>query len=54
MATTYHFYLWKDKKRASGECPVYLRITQDRKSRYVSTGVYIEPKDWNEDKEEIR
>jgi site-specific recombinase XerD len=54
MGTTYHFYLRKDKERANGDCPVYLRITQNRKSRYVSTGVYIKPKHWNKDKEKIR
>lgn len=54
MGTTYHFYLRKDKERANGDCPVYLRITQNRKSRYVSTGVYIKPKHWNNDKEKIR
>lgn len=54
MATTYHLYLRKDKKRDNGECPVYLRITQNRKSRYVSTGVYIPEKNWNPEKEEVR
>lgn len=54
MATTYHFYLRKDKKRDNGQCPVYLRITQNRKSRYVSTGVYLPEKNWNPEKEEVR
>lgn len=54
MGTTYHFYLRKDKQRANNECPVYLRITQNRKSRYVSTGVYVQPKHWNSNKELIR
>ncbi|GAA5522196.1 site-specific integrase [Aliifodinibius salicampi] len=54
MATTYHFYLRKDKKRDNGECPIYLRITQNRKSRYVSTGVYVKPRFWNPEKEEVR
>lgn len=54
MGTTYHFYLRKDKERANGECPIYLRITQNRKSRYVSSGIYILPKHWNEEKEVIR
>lgn len=54
MGTTYHFYMRKDKARANGECPIYLRITKNRKPRYVSTGVYIEPKHWNKEKETIR
>lgn len=54
MGTTYHFYMRKDKARANGECPIYLRITKNRKPRYVSTGVYILPKHWNKEKETIR
>jgi len=54
MAVTYHLYLRKDKKRDSGECPVYLRITENRKSKYISTGVFINPKHWNSEKEEVR
>ncbi len=54
MATTYHFYLRKDKQRDSGESPVYLRITKNRKSKYVTTGVYLKPKHWNTDKEKVR
>lgn len=54
MATTYHFYLRKDKVRANGESPIYLRITQNRKSRYVSTGVAVNLQDWNKEKEVIR
>jgi len=44
----------KDKARANGECPIYLRITKNRKPRYVSTGVYILPKHWNKEKEQVR
>lgn len=54
MAVTYHFYLRKDKARENGECPVYLRITENRKSKYVSTGVYLKPKYWNPEKEKVR
>ena len=54
MGTTYHYYLRKDKARPNGECPIYLRITQNRKSRYVSSGIFILPKLWNEDKEVVR
>ncbi len=54
MPVTYHFYLRKDKKRDNGECPVYLRITENRKSKYSSTGVYVKPKHWNPEKEEVR
>lgn len=54
MAVTYHFYQRKDKKRDNGEAPIYLRITENRQSKYVSTGVYLKPNHWNNDKENVR
>ena len=36
-----------DKPNQAGEVPIYLRVTKDRKSRYVALGVYIQPGDWN-------
>jgi site-specific recombinase XerD len=54
MAVSYHFYQRKDKKRANGEAPIYLRITENRKSKYKSTGIYVEPKHWNSKQEKIR
>lgn len=35
-------------KNKNGHCPIYLRITIDRKSNYVSTGHYIHPKMWDD------
>ena len=46
--------LRSDKSRADGTAPVYLRATANRKSRYTSTGVYVKPKQWNENKQEVR
>src|SRR5690606_33174788 len=43
-----------NKKKADGTVPVFLRITEDRKARYLSTGVAVAPEDWNEKKEEVR
>lgn len=43
-----------DKMRKDGTAPIWVRITANRKSRYVATGVRIEPKDWNENKQEVR
>lgn len=43
-----------DKARADGTAPVYLRITANRKSRYKATGVYVEPKHWNPNRQEVR
>lgn len=54
MATTFHFYLRKDKQKKNGEYPIYLRITSNRKHKYVSTGLSIKGKHWNENREIIR
>ena len=37
----------KDKIRQDGTVLVYLRFTHNRERRYVSTGIYIQAKDWN-------
>ena len=51
---TLKLVLRESKKRADGTAPVYLRITQDRKTRYISTGIAVAPSKWNEAKEEVR
>lgn len=52
--TTFKFIPWKYRKKNNGEVPIYLRITKDRNPRYVSTGISILPKHWNESKERVR
>jgi integrase/recombinase XerD len=37
-----------DKIRANGEAPLYVRIIKDRKPKYKSLGIYIDPKHWDE------
>lgn len=53
MSVSFHLYL-KNAQRRNGEFPIYLRITKDRKHKYISTGISILEKHWNSDKEEIR
>ena len=53
MSVSFHLYL-KNQKRKNGELPVYLRITKDRKHKYMSTGIAVLEKYWNPDKEEVR
>jgi integrase len=36
-------------KKKNGTCPLAIRITQNRKTRFVYTGKYIKEKDWNKD-----
>ena len=39
--------LWKHYKKKDDKYPLALRITKDRKARYVFTGKYILEKDWD-------
>lgn len=54
MATTFHFYLRKDFQKKNGEYPIYLRITSNRKNKYISTGLSVAEKDWNFKEEKFR
>ena len=47
MATV-KIILRKNYKKKNGSYPIVLRITQNRKSRFIFTGEYILEKDWNE------
>jgi len=51
---TFHFTLRKPKARKTGEIPIYLRITANRKYCYLSTGIQIVESRWNPDKERVR
>ena len=53
MATSFHLYL-KNRQKANGEYPIYLRITNDRKHKYISTGISVLEKHWNSLKESVR
>jgi len=39
---------------ADGSHPFFLRITKDRKRKYIATGLSLHPKYWNELKKEVR
>ena len=54
MAITINLTLFKRKKRKNGEIPVYIRFTENRKSRYRSTGIAVPEKDWNSEEQEVR
>ncbi len=47
MTITINPTLLKRKKRKDGTIPIYIRITENRKSRYKSTGIFISEKHWN-------
>lgn len=40
--------LKNEKKLMNGECPLYLRIIKDRKTRYVSIGYSVKESDWDD------
>ncbi|SHE58590.1 Site-specific recombinase XerD [Fodinibius roseus] len=54
MGLTINLTQWKRKKRNDGTIPIYIRLTENRKSRYLSTGVSILPKYWNSTKQKVR
>ncbi len=37
-----------EKSKANGEAPLYVRVIKDRKVKYKSLGIYIDPKYWDE------
>jgi integrase/recombinase XerD len=43
----------KNKINAKGDVAIYLRMTKDRKVKYMATGQYCKPKFWNENKGEV-
>lgn len=47
MATTVKAILKIEKMNKAGEAPVYLRITKDRKAKYVAIGVQVKPQNWD-------
>ncbi len=48
---TIKIILRKDKiSKKNNKAPLYARITQNRKSRFIALGINIEPKYWDEDK----
>lgn len=54
MPATFKYYLREDRPNNKGECPIYLRITCDRKKKYHNTGIRIKPKDWHVKDEVVR
>lgn len=39
---------------ATGTCPLYIRVIKDRKSKLITTGLKLLPKDWDEAKQRIK
>lgn len=41
---------WSHQTNKRGEHPIFIRITEDRKSRYVKTGLNVKEEDWDFEK----
>lgn len=44
----------KEKIRPDGKAPLYFRITQNRKSQYKTSGVWVEPKYWDAGSQRVK
>ena len=53
MATV-KILLWKHDQKPDGSQPIAIRITKNRKARYIFTGEYIKEKDWNEIEKRVK
>lgn len=51
---TFKILLKKDKQKANGEFPLYLRITEKGKPKYISFGISLEESQWDHNKEKVR
>ncbi|MBO6524166.1 MAG: hypothetical protein JJ971_10095 [Balneolaceae bacterium] len=47
MSITINFVQLERKKRKNGDIPIYIRLTENRRSKYLSTGITINPKYWH-------
>ncbi|CAN5689940.1 site-specific integrase [soil metagenome] len=43
-----------EKQNAQTECPIYLRITKDRKSKYIALGIRVKPEHWDDAKKQVK
>lgn len=54
MPATFKFYIRDDRKDDRGTCPIYLRITHNRKRKYINTGIRLKPDQWHPGNEQVR
>src|SRR5258708_27130942 len=43
-----------DKLNDQGKIPIYLRLTKNRKSRYIALEAWIRPEDWDEKSRKVK
>ena len=47
MSTTVNVVCYKSKVLSNNESPLMLRVTKDRKRKYVSLGISVNPEHWD-------
>lgn len=50
MSATINVVCYRNKRLSNGESPLMIRVCMDRKSKYKSLGISINPKYWDFDK----
>ena len=50
MGTTVNIVCYRNKKLSNGESPLMVRICKDRKTKYKSLGISVNPVLWDFDK----
>lgn len=53
MGLTLNLVQLNRKKREDGKIPIYIRITENRRSRYLTTGIAVLPEHWLADDQKI-
>ena len=46
--------LRENKIDKSGEAPLYLRLIKDRKTKFISLSLKLNPNEWDEDKQKVK
>ncbi len=54
MPVTVNLSLLKRKQRPDGKIPIYIRLTENRSSRFKSTGIYLLEKNWDPDAQRVK
>ena len=48
------FILRTQQPDKEGKCPLYIRLIQDRQSKFISTGLKVHPSQWDDDNKKVR
>ncbi|MGV8137402.1 MAG: site-specific integrase [Mangrovibacterium sp.] len=53
MRVTVNFSLKRLKSRTDGKCPIYVRCTINSQRFELSTGIFVLPESWNDEKQQV-